>query len=490
MKEYLKDKRMNKSILAVALMLTMGTGLGLAQETKEKLTPEQQLTQEYFTLAFQKKDSVGAAKTKAKIMKKYPHGTFARRETAEHLDMSSPEAYVKGADAFRKNFPISEYIAHPDNQGYVYVNFYNAYSRFLFKQKMYDRLEEVMKEMSFDMLVDLYRHSVMFYIMKAPIDPKSYVDIAEKMTQELIAKAPVRYDFYGDGKKADASQQLKDLNYYLAIETEILQRSGRNEDAVNCLNRIADPQVRYNQYPQGNEAYVNALLALGRNDEAVKGMEGAASTGLMTKNLTAMLRQHYDSANPKPAATWDAYLNSLKSPAYLENLKASVMEGMVDEPYTPWTMKSVKDTEVSSASFGKDDIIVLDFWATWCAPCIAALEGMQMAVNKYKNDPHVHFYFVDTQDVPDDKQGPTRIWKRKGYSFDDMLVLFDNTTPGKKNMNLVYKTMFHGTSGIPQKAILKNGRLRYRAEGYGGSPSGLEDEIAAVIDILKAEGNE
>ena len=29
-----------------------------------------------------------------------------------------------------------------------------------------------------------------------------------------------------------------------------------------------------------------------------------------------------------------------------------------------------------------------------------------------------------------------------------------------------------------------------RAEGYGGSPSGLEDEIAAVIEILKAEGNE
>ena len=133
---------------------------------------------------------------------------------------------------------------------------------------------------------------------------------------------------------------------------------------------------------------------------------------------------------------------------------------------------------------------MLDFWATWCAPCIAALEGMQMAVNKYKDDPHVHFYFVDTQDVPGDKQGPSRVWKRKGYNFDEMLVLFDNTTPGKKDMNLVYKTMFHGTSGIPQKAILKNGRLRYRAEGYGGSPSGLEDEISAVIDILKSEKQE
>ena len=281
---------MNKSVITVSLILLLGSGCGFAQESKGKLTPEQQLTQEYFTLAFQKKDTAAAAKVKAKLLKKYPRGKFARREMAEHLNMSNPEAYIKEAEAFRKAFPISEYIAHPDDQGYVYVNFYNAYSRFLYKQKMYDRLEEVMKEMSFDMLVDLYRHTVMFNIMKAPIDPGSYVDIAEKMTREMIAKAPERYDFYGDGKKVDASQQLKDLNYYLAVETEILQRSGRNGDAVNCLNRIADPQVRYNQYPQGNEAYVKALVALGRND--VKPYNSRSPYVMLPDNpvLTGMFR--------------------------------------------------------------------------------------------------------------------------------------------------------------------------------------------------------
>lgn len=49
--------------------------------------------------------------------------------------------------------------------------------------------------------------------------------------------------------------------------------------------------------------------------------------------------------------------------------------------------------------------------------------------------------------------------------------------------------LFPGTSGIPQKAILINGHIRYRAEGYGGSPSGLMDEISYVIEILKEEGN-
>lgn len=481
---------MKRQLIVASCLLAMSVMTVQAQDNGAKPSKEQQMQNEYFDLMYQKKDSAGAEKVRTKILKKFPHGAFARRYAAEHLDMSTPLAYVKSADEFRKNFPVSDWIAHPDGQGFIYMNFYTAYVRMLYQEKMYQKLDEVMPEMDYIMLEDLYRHSVMFLIMKAPIDPREYVDEAEKMIKQMIAKANTGIDFYSATGKKDPASQLKSLNYYLAVETEILQRSGRNEDAVNCMNRMSDPQVRYNQYPQGNEAYVKALQALGRNDEAVKAMEGAASTGLMTKDLTQLLRQHYDSADPKPAATWDAYLNSLKSPAYLENLKANVMQGMVDEAYTPWTMKSIKDTEVSSSQFGKDDIIVLDFWATWCAPCIAAMEGMQMAVNKYKDDPHVHFYFVDTQDTPDDKEGPTKVWKRKGYNFDDMLVLFDNCTPGKKDMSVVYRSMFPGTSGIPQKAILKNGKLRYRAEGYGGSPSGLEDEISTVIQILKEEDNQ
>ena len=73
---------MNKSVITVSLILLLGSGCGFAQESKGKLTPEQQLTQEYFTLAFQKKDTAAAAKVKAKLAKKYPRGKFARREMA------------------------------------------------------------------------------------------------------------------------------------------------------------------------------------------------------------------------------------------------------------------------------------------------------------------------------------------------------------------------------------------------------------------------
>ena len=120
------------------------------------------------------------------------------------------------------------------------------------------------------------------------------------------------------------------------------------------------------------------------------------------------------------------------------------------------------------------------------APCIAALDGMQMAVDLYANDPTVKFYFVITQDEPN-REKIDALWKKN--DFRNMEVLYDANPKGKNSRNVVYKSMFPGTSGIPQKAILKNGHIRYRAEGYGGSPSGLMDEISYVIEILKEEGN-
>ena len=159
---------------------------------------------------------------------------------------------------------------------------------------------------------------------------------------------------------------------------------------------------------------------------------------------------------------------------------------MVDVPFEPFVLESHLGGKVKSMSFKKDEIVVIDFWALWCAPCIAALDGMQMAVDLYANDPTVKFYFVITQDEPQ-KEKIDALWKKNG--FRNMEVLYDANPKGKNSRNVVYKSMFPGTSGIPQKAILKNGRIRYRAEGYGGSPSGLMDEISYVIEILKEEEN-
>jgi tetratricopeptide (TPR) repeat protein len=470
---------MKKIFFTLPLLLLLGVISLHAQDDHTSLEQERITT--YFKLLFTQKDTVAANKVKESILLDFPHGKFARRIATDALDKLQGDEFFSAAEKFRQDFSIKEWYNHPDDQGFTFVNFYRIYAVSLWNTKQNEKLKEILPDMEFSMLVDLFRHSCMFLIMKAPIDPKEYVDISVSIINEMYQKKDTFIPMYGQGNVNEGQSQTEQMYYYLAIETEILQRSGRYEEAIECMNKIPDDE-RFNFYPQGNQAYVQSLEELGKNDAAIKALEASAGTGVMTKKLYSMLRKHYEELKVKPSETFDEYFNSLKLPSYLENLKNEVADGLVYDPYTPFNLSSIQGTEIKSDNFSKKDIVVLDFWATWCAPFIAALEGMQMAVDKYQGDPNVKFYFVCTQDEPN-KEQVMKVWERKNLHH--MLVLFDSG----ENYSDVYKSMFKRTSAIPQKAVIKNGRIRYRAEGYSGSPSQLMDEISTVIELLKEENN-
>ena len=111
---------------------------------------------------------------------------------------------------------------------------------------------------------------------------------------------------------------------------------------------------------------------------------------------------------------------------------------------------------------------------------------MQMVVNKYKKDPTVAFYFIDTQETKSDYRNLVKEFlKENNYSLE---VLFDGKNPETSKLDNTYSIYAHsiGFSGIPQKMIIdQNGFLRWRSTGYNGSPSGLADEISYIIELLK-----
>lgn len=226
-----------------------------------------------------------------------------------------------------------------------------------------------------------------------------------------------------------------------------------------------------------NERYIQFLIA----DKQYKTVAEKASKFIEEGNSTAKIKSDYIEAVKKADSTQDAemMLAELEEKAKvkeIENLKKTIL----DEDAPDFTLKNLDGKEVSLSSL-KGKIVILDFWATWCAPCIASFPGMQTAVTKYKDDDNVAFLFIDTFEGGKDRLDKvSKFIKDSNYDFH---VLIDPMDEGKGKYTVAndYKV-----SGIPTKVIIgPSGRINFRSVGFSGSTEKVVSEIEAMITLLK-----
>ncbi len=75
-----------------------------------------------------------------------------------------------------------------------------------------------------------------------------------------------------------------------------------------------------------------------------------------------------------------------------------------------WHLKEVEGTQLAMESL-RGQVVVINFWATWCPPCIAEMPSLNALYNDYKDE--VAFIFV----ARDDSEKVTKFLEKRGYSF-------------------------------------------------------------------------
>ena len=141
-----------------------------------------------------------------------------------------------------------------------------------------------------------------------------------------------------------------------------------------------------------------------------------------------------------------------------------------DKPAPEFTLASLDGTPVSLQSL-KGHVIVLDFWATWCAPCVAEMPMLNQTYKQYSGHGDVVFLAVNSgwnDDSPDKIRSFLRARRL------DIPVALDTTNVAKSL----------GVETLPSLVLIdRNGHIRMKNSGYNENDD-LQRKLTVQVDLL------
>lgn len=99
----------------------------------------------------------------------------------------------------------------------------------------------------------------------------------------------------------------------------------------------------------------------------------------------------------------------------------------------------------------KGKVVFINFWATWCAPCVAEMPSINSLYKIYEDNPEVVFVMINVENKEDKVR---KFIKKKKFSFPIFL-------PNASQIPRVYES-----KGIPTTFVLdKDGYIAYKKVG-------------------------
>lgn len=155
----------------------------------------------------------------------------------------------------------------------------------------------------------------------------------------------------------------------------------------------------------------------------------------------------------------------------MTRLKAALKKQLMNKPGPELSgLTDLKGNAVTKAMM-QGKIVVLDFWATWCVPCMQEMPYLQKVYEQYKHHPNVMFMVINSgaRNTIKDALG----WEAKNPQYTFPLYFNNDPDIGEKV----------GFTLIPTIAVIdQQGKMQFRTIGFEGAE--LEHKLTAQIEVL------
>jgi len=258
----------------------------------------------------------------------------------------------------------------------------------------------------------------------------------------------------------------------LAASAFGLLTMGRTQEAENLFEEAFI--LNKGERPEINERLAECYLRNGNDNKVLELCANSLRRGISTNKLVEYYRTAYQKLTGSEKK-FDQVLAEAR-----DFKKNRMKEGLSDAKSSlqaiDFRLKGL-DGRTVQLSHMRGKVVVLDFWATWCAHCKAALPALEKIYNKYQDNPAVVILAIDTQEADTSADLAVRIKKYFTQNHFTFPVLFDDGFVNKQ----------YNVSALPTQIIIdRHGLIRSRTIGFLGEQT-MIDEMSLFIDTLIKE---
>ena len=262
---------------------------------------------------------------------------------------------------------------------------------------------------------------------------------------------------YIESGKYDEAEKILNEGLSVIMNGKIIYQGGDNVTqslATYYAEKLVECYVKANKY-----------------DEALSFVKEFIPKFGITDNIAENYKNVYVKINGSDSG-FEKELNSLKDVAK-GSAKTQLLKELVNKPAPLFELKDF-DGQIVKLTDLKGKIVVVDFWATWCGPCLSSFPALQQVYEKYKSNPNIVILALNTWERTQGAEKEKAVKKfieTNKYTFK---VLFDEE-------NVVAQ---YGVTGIPTKFIIdQDGMIQFKSVGFIGEDK-MKEELDMQFDIL------